>query len=115
MTQKQNPIQDISCLHGRQFIDDDDVAAVVETLRSDWLAMVPKLVNLKQRWPVCGSRNGVAVSSGTAALHAAMAALGIGSGDEVIVPAITFAASANCVVFRAGAGICRCGNGDAPD
>lgn len=89
--------------YGRQWIDDDDIAAVVEVLRSDWLTTGPKVAEFERAFAeVVGVREAVAVSSGTAALHAAMSALGIGPGDEVIVPAMTFAATANSVVFQGG-------------
>ncbi len=87
--------------YGRQSIDEDDIAAVVEVLRSDWLTTGPKVAEFEQAFAdFVGTKEAVAVSSGTAALHAAMYALGIGPGDEVIVPAMTFAATANCVVFQ---------------
>lgn len=89
--------------YGRQIIDDDDIAAVVETLRSDWLTTGPAVERFEA--DVCaftGARHGIAVSSGTAALHAAMHALGIGPGDEVIVPPMTFAATANCALYQGG-------------
>jgi dTDP-4-amino-4,6-dideoxygalactose transaminase len=89
--------------YGRQFISDEDIAAVVNALRSDWLTTGP-LVSQFERAVAdfCGVPYGVAVSSGTAALHAAMAAIGVGPGDEVIVPAMTFAATANAVVYQGG-------------
>ena len=89
--------------YGRQMIDEDDIAAVVGALRSDWLTTGPKVGEFEAA--VCaftGAQYAVAVSSGTAALHAAMNAIGIGPGDEVIVPAMTFAATANCVVYQGG-------------
>lgn len=87
--------------YGRQWIDEDDIAAVVEVLRSDWLTTGPKVGEFEQIFAgFAGAREAVAVSSGTAALHAAMYALDVGPGDEVIVPPITFAATANCVVFQ---------------
>jgi perosamine synthetase len=87
--------------YGRQWIDDDDVEAVVEALRSDWLTTGPRVEAFETAFALeTGSDHAVAVSSGTAALHAALHALGVGSGDEVIVPAMTFAASANCVVYQ---------------
>ncbi len=89
--------------YGRQLIDEDDIEAVVEVLRSDWLTTGPKVAEFEKA--VCrftGVSYGVAVSSGTAALHAAMYAIGIKPGDEVIVPAMTFAATANCVVYMGG-------------
>ena len=89
--------------YGRQCLDDDDVEAVLEVLRSPWLTTGPRVAGLEERFAVAvGAGHGVAVSSGTAALHAAMFAAGIGPGDEVVVPAITFVASANCVVHQGG-------------
>ncbi len=89
--------------YGRQSIDKDDVAAVAEALTSGWLTTGPKVVEFEKRLTeTTGTSEAIAVSNGTAALHAAMYALEIGSGDEVIVPAITFAASANCVAFVGG-------------
>ncbi len=89
--------------YGRQTIDEDDIAAVVEVLRSDWLTTGPAVERFEA--DVCaytGARHGVAVSNGTAALHAAMFALNIGPGDEVIVPPMTIAASANCILYQGG-------------
>jgi perosamine synthetase len=89
--------------YGRQSIDDDDIAAVVEVLRSDWLTTGPKVAEFEHAFAAfVGAREAVAVSSGTAALHTALAALGIRPGDEVIVPAMTFAATANAVLLQGG-------------
>lgn len=89
--------------YGRQYIDDDDIAAVSEILRSDYLTTGPAVGHFEQVVSsFCETENGIAFSSGTAALHAAMFALGIGPGDEVIVPTMTFAASANCVLYLGG-------------
>jgi perosamine synthetase len=89
--------------YGRQSIDEEDIQAVVAALQSDWLTTGPKVPEFEQALArSTDSQYGVAVSSGTAALHAAMYAIGIGPGDEVIVPPLTFAASANCVVFQRG-------------
>jgi perosamine synthetase len=89
--------------YGRQSIDDEDINAVVDVLSSNFLTTGPQVAEFEQAFAVAtNSREAVAVSSGTAALHAAIHALDIGPGDEVIVPAITFAASANCVVFQGG-------------
>ncbi len=86
--------------YGRQSIDDDDIAAVIEVLRSDWLTTGPTIEQFENDLAsFVGSEHAVAVSSGTAALHAAMYAIGIGPGDEVIVPAITFAATANAAIY----------------
>ncbi|MEW6428679.1 MAG: UDP-4-amino-4,6-dideoxy-N-acetyl-beta-L-altrosamine transaminase [Thermodesulfobacteriota bacterium] len=87
--------------YGRQCVEADDLAAVAAALTSDWLTTGPRVAEFEAMTAsFCGSRFGVALSSGTAALHAAMHAAGIGPGDEVIVPAMTFAATANCVVYQ---------------
>lgn len=89
--------------YGRQWIDEGDIEAVGEVLRSDWLTTGPKVEEFEKEFAcVIGVREAVAVSNGTAALHAIMAAIGIGPGDEVIVPPITFVATANAVVFQGG-------------
>lgn len=89
--------------YGRQSIDQNDVDAVVEVLLSDWLTTGPKVAEFEEAFAgVTGARHAVAVCNGTAALHASMYALGIGPGDEVIVPCITFAATANAVVYEGG-------------
>ncbi|TBV82716.1 MAG: UDP-4-amino-4,6-dideoxy-N-acetyl-beta-L-altrosamine transaminase [Desulfobulbaceae bacterium] len=87
--------------YGRQFIDEDDIRAVTEVLRSDWLTTGPKVVEFEQAIAdYVGAKYAVAVSSGTAALHCAMYAIGINPSDEVILSPITFAATANCVVYQ---------------
>jgi len=87
--------------YGRQEIADADVKAVVEALVSGWLTTGPRVAEFEQAFAArMGAREGVAVNSGTAALHCAMRALGVGAGDEVIVPAITFAASANAALYE---------------
>jgi perosamine synthetase len=97
------PVRGKMLPYGHQWLDEADFAAVVEVLRSDWLTTGPKVEEFEYAVAkTVGAREAVAVSSGTAALHAAMFALNIGPGDEVIVPAMTFAASANCVVYQGG-------------
>ena len=87
--------------YSRPSINDDDIRAVVEVLRSDWLTTGPMIGRFERAVAdYVGTAEAVAVSSGTAALHAAVFALRIGPGDEVIVPAMTFAATANCVVYQ---------------
>lgn len=87
--------------YGRHSIDADDIEAVIAVLRSDWLTTGPKIPALEQAFAeYTGTKTAVAVSSGTAALHATMHALGIGPGDEVIVPCMTFVASVNCIVYQ---------------
>jgi perosamine synthetase len=89
--------------YGRHCVTEEDIRLVVDVLRSDWLTTGPVLERFERAFArYVGAADAVAVSSGTAALHAAMFALEIGPGDEVIVPAMTFAATANCVVFQGG-------------
>ncbi len=86
--------------YGRQEIDDEDVAAVVEVLRGDWLTTGPAVERFESAFAgLVGAEHAVAVTNGTAALHLAMLAAGIGPGDEVIVPTLTFAASANAARY----------------
>jgi len=86
--------------YGRQSISQDDIDAVVAVLQSDWLTTGPAVEAFERG--ICdfvGTSHAVAVSSGTAALHTAMYALGLGAGDEVIVPPMTFAATANAILY----------------
>jgi perosamine synthetase len=97
------PVRSKILPYGRQWISDEDVEAVVATLRGDWLTTGPAVGAFEEALcGVTGAAGAVAVNSGTAALHAAMFALQIGPGDEVIVPAMTFAASSNCVLYQGG-------------
>lgn len=97
------PVRSTTIGYGRQYIDEADIAAVVETLQSPALTCGPKITELEKKLcEVTGAKYAVVVSNGTAALHIAAMAAGIGSGDEVIVSPITFAASANCVLYCGG-------------
>lgn len=90
--------------YGKQTIEEEDIEAVVEVLRENkYLTTGPRVREFEDR--VCelvGAKYGIAVSSGTAGLHAAMHAIGIKEGDEVICPAISFAATSNCVLYCGG-------------
>jgi len=89
--------------YGRPWVDEEEVAAAAAVLHTEWLTTGPKVAEFEQAVAdFVGAREAVAVSSGTAALHAAMFALGVGPGDEVIVPPLTFAATANGVVYQGG-------------
>jgi perosamine synthetase len=89
--------------YGKQSIDEEDIAAVVETLRSDWLTTGPKVGEFEEAFASwVGARYAVSFSSGTAALHGAAFAAGIGVGDEAITSPLTFAATANCVLYQGG-------------
>lgn len=97
------PIRKTVLSYGRQTIDEDDIQAVADTLRGDYLTTGPKVKAFEEAVAkYVGVKYAVAVSNGTAALHVACLAAGIGNGDEVIVPPITFAASANCVLYCGG-------------
>ena len=86
--------------YGRQVIDDDDVAAVAEVLRGDFLTTGPTVDAFEAAFAAAvDAPYAVACSSGTAGLHLAMLALGIGPGDAVVVPSVTFLASANCAAY----------------
>ena len=86
--------------YGRQSIDEDDIAAVVEVLRGDWLTQGPEVEGFEADLAaVCDVPYAVAFSSGTAALHGAAFAAGIGRSDEVVTSSLTFAASANCAAY----------------
>lgn len=89
--------------YGRQWIDEDDIKAVEEVLRSDYLTTGPKIAEFEQKLTeVTGAKYAAAIASGTAALHAACFAAGISAGDEVITTPITFAASSNAVLYCRG-------------
>jgi len=86
--------------YGRQTIEDDDIAAVAEALRGDFLTTGPTVEAFETAFAQkVGARHAVAVSNGTATLHLAMMALGIGEGDVCVAPSITFLATANCVRY----------------
>lgn len=89
--------------YGKQSIDDDDIEAVIKVMKGDFLTTGPAVSQFEE--DVCRFVNifyGVAVSSGTSALHCAVRALGIQEGDEIIVPAISFVASSNAILYERG-------------
>lgn len=89
--------------YGKQTIEQDDIQAVVDVLKSDFLTTGPKIAEFEQTVAdYVGVKYAVAISNGTSALHAACFAAGIGPGDEVITTPLTFAASANCVLYCGG-------------
>lgn len=94
------PVRETKLFYGHQYIDDADVKAVSEVLVSDYLTCGPKITELEQRLcALTGAKYAVMCSNGTAALHIAALAAGVGEGDEVITTPITFAASANCALY----------------
>src|ERR1035441_9974629 len=87
--------------YGRQSVDNADVQAVVEVLKSDWLTTGPKIGEFEERFAAwIGVRHAVSFSSGTAALHGAAFAAGLGPGDEAITTPMTFCATANCILYQ---------------
>lgn len=94
------PVRSSKIYYGRQWIDEDDVQAVTEVLRSSFITCGPKVDEMERTLKeYTGAEYAVAVSNGTAALHCACMAAGIGPGDQVITTPLTFAASANCVLY----------------
>jgi perosamine synthetase len=95
------PVRKALLPYGRQSIDEDDVQAVVDVLRSDWLTTGPKVREFEEAFGVrVGAKYAVSFSSGTAALHGAAFAAGLKAGDEAITTPMTFAATANCVLYQ---------------
>jgi perosamine synthetase len=95
------PVRETLLPYGRQSIDEGDIQAVLETLRSDWLTTGPKVAQFEEglaAW--VGAKYAVSFSSGTAALHAAAFTAGLQPGDEAITSPLTFAATANCVLYQ---------------
>ncbi|WP_274654166.1 UDP-4-amino-4,6-dideoxy-N-acetyl-beta-L-altrosamine transaminase [Paenibacillus humicola] len=97
------PVRETLLPYGRQWIDEADIEAVVETLKSPFLTQGPKIKAFEEAVAgYAGAKYAVAFSNGTAALHGACFAAGIGEGDEAITTPMTFAASANCVRYCGG-------------
>ena len=95
------PVRETPIYYGHQSIDENDIQAVVDVLKSDYLTCGPAIVALENKLcEITGAKYAVAISNGTAALHAACFAAGIKEGDEVITTPLTFAASANCALYR---------------
>src|SRR5215217_1921278 len=87
--------------YGRQEISDADVQAVVDALRDPMITQGPRVDAFERAFAdELGARHAVAFSSGTAALHGAAFAAGLGPGDDVLVPPLTFAASSNCALYQ---------------
>ncbi len=97
------PVRSGKIYYGRQWIDEEDVRAVADVLRSDYITCGPKVDEMERALEdYTGAKYAVGVSNGTAALHCACIAAGIGAGDEVITTPLTFAASANCAFYCGG-------------
>lgn len=89
--------------YGRQYISDEDIQSVVETLKSDYLTCGPKIAEFEQAFcEYVNAKYSVAVCNATAALHIAAMALGVQPGDNIICTPMTFASSANCIRFCGG-------------
>jgi UDP-4-amino-4,6-dideoxy-N-acetyl-beta-L-altrosamine transaminase len=96
-------VEDVSLPYSRQWVSEEDIVEVLEVLRSDWLTQGPMISAFEQVLAdYCGASYAVVVSSGTAALHLACLAAGVGPGDVGITSPITFVASANCVAYCGG-------------
>lgn len=94
------PVRETKLFYGHQYIDEADVEAVAQVLRYQDLTCGPKIAELEERLcALTGAKYAVVCSNGTAALHIACQAAGVGQGDEVITTPITFAASANCALY----------------
>ena len=99
-----SPVRASLLPYGRQSVDEDDIQAVVDVLRSDWLTTGPKVGEFEEAFAArVGSAYAVSFSSGTAALHGAAFAAGLKAGDEAITTPMTFAATANCVLYQGAA------------
>jgi len=95
------PVRATLLPYGRQSVDEADIQAVVDVLRSDWLTTGPKVSEFEEAFAAkVGAKYAVSFSSGTAALHAAAFAAGLGPGDEAITSPMTFAATANCILYQ---------------
>jgi perosamine synthetase len=95
------PVRKTMLPYGRQSINENDIQAVVDVLRSDWLTTGPKVGEFEEAFAArVGAKYAVSFSSGTAALHAAAFAAGLKAGDEAITSPMTFAATANCILYQ---------------
>lgn len=82
----------------RPHLDEGDITSVVDALRNDWLTTGPKTRRFEERFAeLTGMRHAVALNSATAGIHLSMVALGVGPGDEVVLPSLSFVAAAHCV------------------
>jgi UDP-4-amino-4-deoxy-L-arabinose-oxoglutarate aminotransferase len=85
----------------RPELDDEEIDAVAACLRSGWITSGPKVAELEERFrSLTGAPHAVAVASATAGMHLVLAALGVGEGDEVVTPSMTFASTVNQITLR---------------
>ena len=95
------PVRNALLPYGRQSLEDADIAAVVDTLRSEWITTGPRIAAFEEAMAAfVGARHAVSFSSGTAALHGAVFAAGLATGDEAITTPLTFCATANAVLYQ---------------
>lgn len=100
---EKKPVQDNFLPYGHQWISEEDVQSVAEVLRSDWITQGAKINEFESAIAhFVHAKFAVAFSSGTAALHGACFAIGLGKGDEVITSPLTFVASSNCILYLNG-------------
>ncbi len=94
------PVRETKIYYGRQCIGEDDIQAVADVLRGPFITCGPKVAEAERKLAeYTGAKHAVVCSNGTASLHCACIAAGLGPGDEVITTPLTFAASANCAVY----------------
>jgi len=94
------PVRSTPLPYGHQDIRDEDIEAVIQVLRSDWITTGPKVREFEEAVAAyAGARFAVSFSSGTAALHGAAFASGLGPGDQAITTPFTFCATANCALY----------------
>ncbi len=95
------PVRKTLLPYGRQSIAEEDIQAVAKVLRTDWLTTGPKVAEFEEAFAAwVGAKYAVSFTSGTAALHGAAFAAGLKPGDEAITTPMTFAATANCVLYQ---------------
>ena len=97
------PIRKSFLPYGTQWLDEQEINEVIDSLKSSWITTGPKMRIFEENFKnFIGSKYAIAVNSGTAALHVSTSSIDIQPGDEVITTPLTFVASANCVVYRGG-------------
>jgi UDP-4-amino-4,6-dideoxy-N-acetyl-beta-L-altrosamine transaminase len=97
------PVRENFLQYGRQWLDEEDIQAVADVLRGDYLTTGPTIETFEREISnYVGAKYAVSFANGTAALHGACFAAGIGQKDEVITSPLTFAASANCILYQGG-------------
>ena len=95
------PVRATLLPYGRQSVDEADIQSVVDVLRSDWLTTGPRVAEFEEMFAArVGAKHAVSFSSGTAALHGAAFAAELKPGDEAVTSPMTFAATANCVLYQ---------------